>query len=500
MKTPIVPPNNLGPHLAGKSVNETSYRGMIWSLMYLTATRPDIQFFTVLCARYQSNPKESHLIAVKRIRKYLKGTPTFGLYYPKCSGFDLKGYSNSDYAGCNMDRKSTSVEAEYVAVTGCCAIILWMKNQLSDYDIHYKMNYLREFWSTTVAYDPSPSTDETEQRPLSVFLIKFSVLNGQRPLTLDFNTFCSSTSIDYNNGKYVDHPTPEVVKKELGKIAINPSYLDITPVLKNSFHMAWRILFTFMIQVLGGNYSSTKQVNLIQQLLTYCLITRTDVDIGEIIYNDLVTKLLNKSRLKYVSYPRFISCALQVLLGCDYTQDAKFRYLPNILSNSNFTKDPSKVSNIELTAQMIAVNNQKDSVSPLPFSAKKKKVKSQTVTPTLPKSQGPKASESLLQKRKKPQSKKTPKETKATSHPKPTKDYEQSYSVSSGTVPDPQDLERNIQLASTGLPSILNEGTRKSQLLPESTTLDSKDSVGNKQPIDTGLPSMTSDEGTAKAT
>ncbi|GJY05427.1 retrovirus-related pol polyprotein from transposon TNT 1-94 [Tanacetum coccineum] len=72
MKTPIVPPNNLGPHLAGKSVNETSYRGMIWSLMYLTATRPDIQFSTVLCARYQSNPKESHLIAVKRICRYLK--------------------------------------------------------------------------------------------------------------------------------------------------------------------------------------------------------------------------------------------------------------------------------------------------------------------------------------------------------------------------------------------------------------------------------------------
>ncbi|GJY75864.1 retrovirus-related pol polyprotein from transposon TNT 1-94 [Tanacetum coccineum] len=108
VKTPMVPPNNLGPDLAGKPVNETSYRGMIGSLMYLTATRPDIQFSTVLCARYQSNPKESHLTAVKRILRYLKGTPTLGLYYPKCLGFDLKGYSDSDYAGCNMDRKSTS--------------------------------------------------------------------------------------------------------------------------------------------------------------------------------------------------------------------------------------------------------------------------------------------------------------------------------------------------------------------------------------------------------
>ncbi|GKE36077.1 hypothetical protein Tco_1455399 [Tanacetum coccineum] len=160
----MVLPNNLGPDLAGKPVNETSYRGMIGSLMYLTATRPDIQFSTVLCARYQSNPKESRLTAIKRILMYLKGTPTLGMYYLKCSGFHLKGYSDSDYAGCNMDRKSTpgayqilygklvcwsakkqqsvamsSAKAEYVAAVGCCASILWMKSQLSDYDIHYKM-------------------------------------------------------------------------------------------------------------------------------------------------------------------------------------------------------------------------------------------------------------------------------------------------------------------------------------------------------------------------
>ncbi|GJY58734.1 retrovirus-related pol polyprotein from transposon TNT 1-94 [Tanacetum coccineum] len=164
VKTSMVPPKNLGPNLAGKLVNETLYRGMIGSLMYLTATRPDIQFSIVLCARYQSNPKESHLTDVKRILRYLKGTPTLGLYYPKCSGFDLKGYSDSYYAGCNMDRKSTSgayqilsgklvcwsakkqqsvamssAEAEYVAAAGCCASILWRKSQLSDYDIHYKM-------------------------------------------------------------------------------------------------------------------------------------------------------------------------------------------------------------------------------------------------------------------------------------------------------------------------------------------------------------------------
>ncbi|GJV26490.1 hypothetical protein Tco_1379185 [Tanacetum coccineum] len=106
--------------------------------MYLTANRPDIQFSTCLRARYQANPKESHLIAVKRIFRYLKGTPSLGLWYPKCSSFNLKGYSDFDCVGCNMDRKSTSAEAEYVAAAGCCANILWMKIQFTDYDIIYE--------------------------------------------------------------------------------------------------------------------------------------------------------------------------------------------------------------------------------------------------------------------------------------------------------------------------------------------------------------------------
>ncbi|GJT08722.1 uncharacterized mitochondrial protein-like protein [Tanacetum coccineum] len=96
------------PDESGVSVNETLFRGMIGSLMYLTASRPDIQFSTCLCARYQVNPKESHLVVVKRIFRYLKGTPNLGLWYPKGSGFDLKAYSDSDYAECNLDRKSTS--------------------------------------------------------------------------------------------------------------------------------------------------------------------------------------------------------------------------------------------------------------------------------------------------------------------------------------------------------------------------------------------------------
>ncbi|GKB23951.1 uncharacterized mitochondrial protein-like protein, partial [Tanacetum coccineum] len=83
------------------------YRSMIGSLMYLTSSRPDIMFAVCACVRYQVNPKVSHLHAMKRIFRYLKGQPKLGLWYPKDSPFDLVAYTNSDYAGESLDRKST---------------------------------------------------------------------------------------------------------------------------------------------------------------------------------------------------------------------------------------------------------------------------------------------------------------------------------------------------------------------------------------------------------
>ena len=71
--------------VAGKSVDQTKYRGLIGSLLYLTTSRPDIMFAVCLCARYQANPKESHFKAAKRILKYLKGTSSVGLWYPSHS-------------------------------------------------------------------------------------------------------------------------------------------------------------------------------------------------------------------------------------------------------------------------------------------------------------------------------------------------------------------------------------------------------------------------------
>ena len=119
-------------------------------------------FGVCLCARYQSSPKVTHLVAVKRIFRYLKGQPKLGLWYPNNSSFDLYAYTDSDYGGCNLDRKSTSggcqflgnklvswkckkqttisvstAEAEYVAAASCCSQVLWIQNQMLDYGLNF---------------------------------------------------------------------------------------------------------------------------------------------------------------------------------------------------------------------------------------------------------------------------------------------------------------------------------------------------------------------------
>ncbi|GJR84329.1 ribonuclease H-like domain-containing protein [Tanacetum coccineum] len=160
MKTPMSTKTKLTKDEEGESVDNTKYRGMIGSLLYLTASRPDIMFSVCLCARFQEDPKTSHLEAVKRIFRYIKGTTHLGLWYPKGSGIETIVYADSDHAGDYVDRKSTSgictfmgccltswfskkqtalaistTEAEYVSARKACQQALWMKQALVDYGI-----------------------------------------------------------------------------------------------------------------------------------------------------------------------------------------------------------------------------------------------------------------------------------------------------------------------------------------------------------------------------
>ena len=151
MATPMSTTTALDADEDGEPVDQKEYRSMIGSLLYLTATRPDIQFAVCLCARFQASPRTSHRQAIKRIFRYSNYAPELGLWYSASSTLNLHGYSDADFAGCRLDRKSTSgtcqflgpslvswssrkqssvaqstTEAEYVAAASCYSQLLWI--------------------------------------------------------------------------------------------------------------------------------------------------------------------------------------------------------------------------------------------------------------------------------------------------------------------------------------------------------------------------------------
>ncbi|KAL4573963.1 hypothetical protein LXL04_020785 [Taraxacum kok-saghyz] len=114
IKVPMAFGTRLYPSPEQPAADQTLYRSMIGSLLYLTSSRPDIMFAVCYCARYQSNPRESHMIAVKNIFRYLRHTTSLGIWYPANSGFFVQSYSDADLGGCYLDRKSTSCGCQFL--------------------------------------------------------------------------------------------------------------------------------------------------------------------------------------------------------------------------------------------------------------------------------------------------------------------------------------------------------------------------------------------------
>jgi hypothetical protein len=162
MAMPMSTTTTLDADEEGEHVDQKESRSMIGSLLYLTATRPNIQFSVCLCARFQASPRTLHRQAVIRIFRYLLHTPDFGLWYSTSSSLALLAFSDADFAGCRFDRKSTSrtcqflgsslvswssrkqssiaqstTEAKYVATASCCSQLLWITYTMSNFGQEY---------------------------------------------------------------------------------------------------------------------------------------------------------------------------------------------------------------------------------------------------------------------------------------------------------------------------------------------------------------------------
>ncbi|GJS15062.1 hypothetical protein Tco_0409534 [Tanacetum coccineum] len=226
-------------------------------------------------------------------------------------------------------------------------------------------------------------------------------------------------------------------------------------------------------------------------MIVYSLLTGVEIDIQEIIFNDLVTRLTNKPRKKYVAYPRFLSCVLEHLLGFEYTQDKALGSIPLVLSKLNYHLNTSKVPPIELTEFMPSVVNHQASVSPTPSlekSGQEKERKSHQRPQSV-------SSDQIIDPQDAKGNKKTPLSWDCIPHnPKMVLANPKFYLKEKTT--DPKDLEGNKQPADKGFQSTSDEGILKSQPLPEGYPTDSKDLERNTQLAGMGLPFTHLDEDT----
>ncbi|GJX25306.1 retrovirus-related pol polyprotein from transposon TNT 1-94 [Tanacetum coccineum] len=319
VKTPMVPPNKLRLDLNGKAVNKTQYRGMIGSLMYLTTSRPNIQFSTCLCARYQANPKESHLIVVKRIfRKSTLGACQL-----------LRGMLMCWSAKKQQSVAMSSARAEYVDVAGCCANILWMKilhSRTKHIDIRYhfirdhilkgdiELHFIHTQYQLVDIF--TKPLDEPTFKRLIVKLensrIWASTPSGGVKGEIGLTTFRNAIGAHYSD-EYVDVPSISIVRPWFSNIGYNEEIGDKGTFKKSCLPLKWRLLMGQIIQCVGGKSGGFDQISNKDATILYCLANGLKVDYAKIIQKDLISKLKKKQREKVIPYLWFISLLLEYM-------------------------------------------------------------------------------------------------------------------------------------------------------------------------------------------
>ncbi|KAK4340775.1 hypothetical protein RND71_039276 [Anisodus tanguticus] len=237
-KTPMGSAQQVCKDNVGQDVDPTLYRSMIGSLLYLTASRPDIMFSVCVCARFQASPKVSLFNVVKRIIRYVTGTSDLGIWYSKDTNPNLIGYSDSDWAGDVNDRKSTrgecfylgnnlvswyshkqncvslsTVESEYVAAGSCCAQLIWLRHMLDDYGIsnNSMILYCDNLSAINISKNP---VQRSRTKHIDIRHHFLRDLVEKQLVQIEYvDTFCQLTDIFT---KPLDHERFSNLKKSLG--------------------------------------------------------------------------------------------------------------------------------------------------------------------------------------------------------------------------------------------------------------------------------------------
>nr|GEU58844.1 putative ribonuclease H-like domain-containing protein [Tanacetum cinerariifolium] len=324
----------------GEDVDVHTYRSMIGSLMYLTSTRPDIMFVVYARARFQVTPKASHLHVVKWIFRYLKGKPHLGLWYLKDSPFDLVAYSDSDYAGASLDRKSTtegcqflgcrliswqckkqtvmatsSTEAEYIAAASCCAQVLWIQNQLVDYGlIKYALTVnpnifvscIKQFW-TSVAVKKVNN------------VMRLQALVDKKKVIITKASIRDALRLDDAEG--VECLPNEEIFIELARMGYEKPSTKLT-FYKAFFSSQWKFLIHTILQCMSAKRMSWNKFSSSMASVVICLSTGRKFNFLKYIFDSLVRNV--DSSTTFYMYPHFLQLMIKKQVGDLSTHTTKY--------------------------------------------------------------------------------------------------------------------------------------------------------------------------------
>nr|GEV83839.1 putative ribonuclease H-like domain-containing protein [Tanacetum cinerariifolium] len=344
--TPIDAEKPLLKDSDGEDVKVHTYRSMIGYLMYLTSLRPDIMFAVCACARFQVTPKASYLNAVKRIYQYLKGKPHLGLWYPKDSPFDLVAYSDSDYAGASLDRKSTTRGCQFLG----CRLISWQcKKQTVVATSSIEAEYV-------AAASGQTATGKEISNPfmagsllktilitflhkaninvvLSAYLVLLNAakgfeqiidfLNGSYihyALTVNPHIYVSCIKQFWNTAsvKHSDDVTRLQALVDRKKIVISEDVIREILQLNDAegvafFSSKWKFLIHTILQSLSAKRTSWNEFSSAMASAVICLSTGQKFNFSKYIFDSLVRNVDSSS--KFYMYSRFIQLIIQNQIG-----------------------------------------------------------------------------------------------------------------------------------------------------------------------------------------
>nr|GEV04527.1 hypothetical protein [Tanacetum cinerariifolium] len=270
----------------GEDVDMLTYGSIIGSLMYLTLSRPDIMFVVYACAHFQVTLKVSQLHAVKRIIRYLKGKPFLGLWYPKDSPFNLVAYSNSDYAGAKLDRKSTIGGCQFL---GCRLISLQCKKQT-----------VVATSSTKAEYVAAKVNDVT----------RLQALVDKKKVIITEDTIRDAVHLDDVEG--VECLPNEEIFAELARMGYEKPLTKLT-FYKAFFLPQWKFLIHTILQCMSAKWTSWNEFSSSMASAVICLSTSRKFNFSKYIFDSLVRNV--DSSTKLYMYPRFLQLMIRAQVG-----------------------------------------------------------------------------------------------------------------------------------------------------------------------------------------